>query len=98
MVNTRTRRLIRAAMSITTIPSFWKLVEMASESPKVVSAQESTSCGVEVSKSGKCTNLYQDTVYCPESQSRPAVCRLRRPSIDHFQRKLDLPRSPRRAA
>jgi hypothetical protein len=55
-------------MSITTMPSFWKLVEMASESPNVERAQESTSSAVADSRWGKYTNLYQDTLDTAESQ------------------------------
>src|ERR1700685_474137 len=65
MVKTRTRGSMRVAMSITTMPSFWKLVEMARESPKVERAQESTFSAVADSRFGKYTNLYQDT---PDSQ------------------------------
>jgi hypothetical protein len=67
---------MRVAISITTIPSFWKLVEIASESPYVERAQESTSSAVAVSRFGKYTNLYQDTVDRSGSQVALYVARV----------------------
>jgi hypothetical protein len=51
------------------MPSFWKLVEIANESPNVGKAQASTSSAVAASRFGKYTNLYQDTPDCAESQA-----------------------------
>ena len=68
MVKTRTLEEMREAMSMTTMPSFWKLVEMAMLSPNSESAQARTSSAVAASNCWYCTNLYQDTGECPGMQ------------------------------
>jgi hypothetical protein len=58
-VNTRTEEEIRDAMSTIAMPSFWKEVAMAKESPKVSMAQARMSEAGLGSKSGKLNNLYR---------------------------------------
>jgi DNA/RNA endonuclease G (NUC1) len=59
-VKTRTPDEIREAKSRITIPSFWKLVAMANESPNESIAQVRTPEAEIASKREKLSNLYQD--------------------------------------